>query len=177
MLRQVAPAPEPEPAKRPAIDYGQLLKRAVGRIKNKKNVEFIILGVIILAILLSYASTLWDKAPDEQPLPSNLLESGAQEDLTEYSGTLEKKLAQILSQIVGVGDVNVMITFESGPIVETATGLGQEENAYPKVQGVLVVAEGAGDLGVKAKVLDAVRIALNLPADQVQVFERTPEMP
>lgn len=173
MLRQVAPAPEPEPAKRPAIDYGQLLKRAVGRIKNKKNVEFIILGVIILAILLIYASTLWDKAPDEQPLPSNLLESGAQED----SGTLEKKLAQILSQIVGVGDVNVMITFESGPIVETATGLGQEENAYPKVQGVLVVAEGAGDLGVKAKVLDAVRIALNLPADQVQVFERTPEMP
>lgn len=177
MLRQVAPAPEPEPAKRPAIDYGQLLKRAVGRIKNKKNVEFIILGVIILAILLIYASTLWDKAPDEQPLPSNLLESGAQEDLTEYSGALEKKLAQILSQIVGVGDVNVMITFESGPIVETATGLGQEENAYPKVQGVLVVAEGAGDLGVKAKVLDAVRIALNLPADQVQVFERTPETP
>lgn len=41
----------------------------------------------------------------------------------------------------------------------------------PEVKGVLVIAEGAGDIGVKMDLLRAVQTLLNISADKVDVFE------
>lgn len=41
----------------------------------------------------------------------------------------------------------------------------------PEVKGVIVIAEGAGDIGVKMDLLRAVQTLLNISADKVDVFE------
>ncbi len=41
----------------------------------------------------------------------------------------------------------------------------------PEVKGVLVIAEGAGDIGVKLNLMKAVQTLLNISADKVDVFE------
>jgi stage III sporulation protein AG len=41
----------------------------------------------------------------------------------------------------------------------------------PEVKGVIVIAKGAGDIGVKMNLLKAVQTLLNISADKVDVFE------
>jgi stage III sporulation protein AG len=42
----------------------------------------------------------------------------------------------------------------------------------PKVRGVIVVAEGAGDIEVKARLYDAVKTVLQVSGDRVQVYAK-----
>ena len=126
---------------------------------------------------------------------------------------LEERLQACLSQIAGVGDVEVMILLASGPefryAVNTNTdkrtveekenaGRTQLTNEYneqgqlvmarspqdnsekpvvtseikPKVQGVLVVAEGAVDLRIRTIISEAVQTLLKISACQVSVFPK-----
>lgn len=41
----------------------------------------------------------------------------------------------------------------------------------PEVKGIIVIAEGAGDIGVKLNLMRAVQTLLNISADKVDVFE------
>jgi len=126
---------------------------------------------------------------------------------------LEERLQACLSQIAGVGDVEVMILLASGPefryAVNTNTDkrtVEEKENAgrsqltteyneqgqlvmarspqdnsekpvvtseiKPKVQGVLVVAEGAVDLRIRTIISEAVQTLLKISACQVSVFPK-----
>ena len=42
----------------------------------------------------------------------------------------------------------------------------------PEVRGVLIVAEGAGNIGVKMKLLEAAKTLLGVSADKVEVFKK-----
>lgn len=73
----------------------------------------------------------------------------------EKSGTsLEKKLKNTLEMTEGVGDVDVMLTFD-------------EEN---NVEGAIIVAEGARDVNVKKTLHDSAVAVLNLPDYKVQIL-------
>jgi hypothetical protein len=41
----------------------------------------------------------------------------------------------------------------------------------PEIKGVIVTAEGAGDISVRMNILKAVETLLNIPADKVDVFK------
>lgn len=71
----------------------------------------------------------------------------------------EAQLAQILGQIEGVGAAEVMIS-------TPAASMGNDA----EIAGVVVVAEGAQDLAVRLDILQAVRTALDVMADQVDIF-------
>ena len=127
-----------------------------------------------------------------------------------YSTDLNKKLENILSNIVGVGEVKVFINYsESSEIVamynqnsksssteETDTSGGirkieetdtqkdivyQENNGekvpitqkiiQPKIEGAIITAKGAGDVNVKANIIQAVEAATGLATHKIQVFE------
>jgi stage III sporulation protein AG len=45
----------------------------------------------------------------------------------------------------------------------------------PKVLGVIVVAEGADDIGVKLNLLEAVQTVLNVSPDRVDVYKMNNE--
>lgn len=114
----------------------------------------------------------------------------------------EERLCNILSQIRGVGRVSVMITYYSSDELDIAYETNQtstqreEENSqnvqsnidskaimssgepfvtrsiYPEVKGVIVAAEGAGDIGVREKIINAVTTSLGVGSHRVCVAEK-----
>ena len=79
-----------------------------------------------------------------------LLSAGGTND--NGSTSLEKKLKNTLEMAEGVGDVDVMLTFD-------------ENN---KVEGAIIVAEGAENTLVKKTLHDSAVAVLNLPDYKVQ---------
>lgn len=68
--------------------------------------------------------------------------------------SLEKKLKNTLEMVEGVGDVDVMLSFD-------------EEN---QVSGAIIVAEGAENITVKKTLHDSAVAVLNLPDYKVQIL-------
>jgi len=103
---------------------------------------------------------------------------------------LEERLEEILSQIKGAGKVSVMISEENsgtkifgydteGKNKKTVvlSGSGGEtaliaEEKAPYVRGVIVVADGGGNIKVKEALIGAVRAALGILPHKIEVFER-----
>lgn len=67
----------------------------------------------------------------------------------------ERRLEKVLEKIIGAGEVQVMIT-------QTPDG---------ETLGVLVVAEGAGNISVKIEILRAVKTLLGVNADRIEIIE------
>ncbi|MBQ3037906.1 MAG: hypothetical protein IJD30_01875 [Clostridia bacterium] len=114
----------------------------------------------------------------------------------------EERLCDILSQIKGVGRVSVMITYYSTDELDIAYETNktstqrEEENSqniqsnidsqavmssgepfvtrsiYPDVKGVVVAAEGAGDIEVREKIIKAVTTSLGVGSHRVCVAEK-----
>ena len=87
-----------------------------------------------------------------------IIYSGVSEKKTEEVSTVmdeeETRLSKVLSSIEGAGQVEVMIVREDGVIT-----------------GVLVVAEGAKDIGVMLKLLDATSTVMGVDKSVVEVYQ------
>lgn len=114
----------------------------------------------------------------------------------DSAARLEQKLEAILSSMRGVGKTRVMLTLdrtseqvfaanekrtngeknastESRPA--TLQSGGREEaivltEVYPKIRGVIVIAEGAADIRVKLSIAAAVSTVLGIDEKNVEVF-------
>lgn len=112
-------------------------------LENKKNQWLILLLVGILLVLIA--------------IPTK---SGTEEksvgDLKEWSTSeTEQRLENILSQMQGIGEVHVMITY-------------RQEN---EVEGVVVVAEG-GEQGVTVqKITEVVRALFDVDSHKIKVID------
>ncbi len=111
----------------------------------------------------------------------------------------EKRLADILSQIDGAGKVSVMITYYSSSekdiAYETKTAsredkseLSEDKKAvmsdgepmvvkevYPRVKGVIVTAQGAGNAAVRSAISEAVSASLDVPVHRICIFKKEEE--
>ncbi len=122
--------------------------------------------------------------------------SGEKEEKEVYSSidteAQEERLSDILSDIEGVGEVKVMITYCGGmerslayDVKSDNDGKSQQEDKktvmsggspvviqeiYPRVKGVIVVAQGAGDIGVKRAITEAVSAAMGVGVSNVKVY-------
>ena len=117
--------------------------------------------ILIVAVAL-VCSLLLRERPDE---PSQNTQQTADE---------ETKLSQILSQIDGAGEVEVMITYESGPeAVPAAGGMGEQlilKELSPVIRGVVIIAQGADDISVKMQLLQAAVTVLQVEETRIDVF-------
>jgi stage III sporulation protein AG len=159
----------------------QKIKENYLKLKSIKNFEIIVALIIIAITLLIYFSV-----NENKKISSNSVKSEA----TESNETLERKLSDILSEIKGVGEVSVLITYNSLNIEEKSieasstndntSSLNQilsnqtnsKTNADNEVLGVIVVAEGGGDVRVKMNILSAVSTALDINPNSIQIFTR-----
>ena len=115
----------------------------------------------------------------------------------EYNLTdLEEKLEDVLSQIQGAGETQVILTLSSTGSVALAenqtsedgavktegvlvkNGSNQEdvvevEQQYPAFLGALVVCEGGGNAQVKLEMMQAVKALTGLSSDQISICERS----
>jgi len=77
---------------------------------------------------------------------------------------LSKQAEEILSQVQGIGSVAVFVFAQgrSDPII-----LKEKE---PQIKGVLVVAEGAGNVAIKGQLSKTVQSLFALPAHRVMIL-------
>lgn len=156
-------------------------------IKNKNNLA-ICLILIIGAALMAFSGTSDKKKQTSSAEPQQQISSEEEEE----------RLADILSQIDGVGSVSVMITYYSGTekniayevkqsstLEEDKSEVNEDKKAvmtdgepmvvkevYPKVKGVIVTASGAGRADVKKALTEAVSAALDVPVHKIFVYKK-----
>ena len=109
---------------------------------KEKGLKVIALFIILAVILLSL--DVFTQSRD-----------GRSQIIDEDGGT-EAELCAILTDIDGVGDVDVMLQYDD------------EE----KVSGVIVTAQGAGNPVVKNDLINAVMAVFNISPASVEVFEK-----
>lgn len=146
---------------------------------------FLLIGVGVLLLLIPTSHSKEN---------SSAVVLNTEEDFSVEA--LEEKLEHILAQIEGAGQVNVMLTAESGmkrifaqdgrleqengsiqresETVVISSGTGTQETVlvqqiYPRFQGALVVAEGGGDPSVRLNLTEAVAALTGLGADKISV--------
>lgn len=95
----------------------------------------------------------------------------------------EERLSEILSQIEGAGAVSVMISYEttaekelagedSGRPFSSGGDVVVKREVYPKVRGVIVIADGAHDARVRQQLAEAAAAVTGAGANRVCVYRR-----
>lgn len=165
----------------------------IERLRSNKRLETgVIAGLLILSLVIFLLSGVI--SCDRTENTKTEADDVGRQDMTEME--LERRLEAILSDIDGAGKVRVMITYETGleivPAEESqtsssqtgstqsrrpaaVTGGGKESpivltEIMPKIRGVIVVAQGAGNIKVRQELLDAVRTVLGTDISKISVF-------
>ena len=119
--------------------------------KGSKYIVFVLIGLLILVLCI----------PTEGKTVSL-----SQENTEIETGELETQLEGVLSAMEGVGKVKVMITTEGKRDSVFETGSQAE-----KVCGVVVVAEGAGNIMVHTRILEAVEALFSIDAHKISIVK------
>lgn len=163
------------------------------KLLNEKGIKLIVILGIIGILLIMISSFIPEKKESTEKSSKSLDTSDV------YREETEKKLAEILSSISGVGEVRVMLTVESTEeyvyaeeVKQSKTGgvdnksqqnenklvlieqNGQKEALVqqikkPTVSGVVVVCEGGGNATVCESIYKTVSTALGIPISNIYV--------
>lgn len=107
----------------------------------------IILKLITVAVIAAVLLVAFDVITQDRD---------SRRQIIDEDGSSEMTLSEILTDIDGVGEVDVMIR------------QGEEHD----ISGVIITAEGAGDPVIKENITRAVAAVYNIPASNVVVFEK-----
>lgn len=114
------------------------------KLKGIKNLQIIVVIFIIAVALIIYSTVTTAK-------DAKSADTGVSSVMTSD----EQRLSAILGNLAGAGKVETMITQSDG-----------------KITGVLVIADGASDITVRVRLLDAAATALGVDKSIVSVFSR-----
>lgn len=166
------------------MDIKQVREAVLKRIKSAPKAAIYVFAAAVCAALIVFM-----RAPEkhDEPLPAPV---EAKSETADYACMIEKQLEEIISEIQGVGTVNVMVTVEgteelvyvqdtsdSDSKHDTETVVVGSKEAllkatnYPKIKGVLVVCAGGGKPLIKEKVVNAVATVLDIPTAKVYVTD------
>lgn len=133
------------------------LKNFAKKCKNIRGFEIICALVIAaIAIGIYFSVNAFETPKDEQVSAS------------AGEGKIAVGIKNLLSQIEGVGECDVLVTYKPSQSEST----GEEMDSTDNVQGVVVVAEGGQDVLVRIKIVNALCTLLNIQADDIQIFEK-----
>lgn len=114
------------------------------KLKGIKNLQIIVVIFIIAVALIIYSTVMTNRdTQSSNTTASSVMTSD------------EQRLGAVLSNIAGAGRVDAMITVDGG-----------------RITGVLIVADGADDITVRLRLLDAAATALGVSKSIVNVFCR-----
>lgn len=164
---------------------------------SKKNIKLILALILMLVAIIIFLNV--DKKSETSNTISS--SSGSYITTLEYCEKLENKLETILSQIDGAGQVKVMVTVEGSPeliyVSDTDTKTSTTTNGttstttsspiivsgsgssnglimtekLPSVKGVIVVSSGAGAVGTKLNILNAIATLLDISTEKITVLK------
>ena len=119
--------------------------------KGSKYIVFVLVGLLILVMCIP---------------TSNDSSTSLQEEAEVNAGELESRLEQVLSAMEGVGEVRVMITTE-----DDAESVFGNSTQGKKVCGVVVVAEGAGNATINARISEAVKALFSIDVHKISIVK------
>lgn len=111
-------------------------------LSRDKAIKIISIIIIIAVIILSFDVFTQNRDGRRQ--------------IVDQDGGIESELCMILSDIDGVGNVDVMLQYDKDD----------------KITGAIVTAEGAGNPVVKNNLINAVMAVFNISSGSVEVFEK-----
>lgn len=121
------------------------LKSIAEKLKTVRHIELILLAAAICIAILVYLGV---SNKDGTEIPVYTPQSQSQSE--------EARLEELLESITGVGDCTVMVTY------------GEDGG----VEGVVVSAEGAGDMNVKLKIIDVICTLMNVDGGKIKVYKK-----
>lgn len=181
-------------------NYLETLKN-ISKDKKKEKLIYILVLCVVLFVSISY---IFNDDKKEVNTAKNNVNNTNNNNLNNLSNInnnrdiMEEKLAKILSQISGIEEVSVMITYNNDGKINPIYNIKQEEKdglksldksvvyneqnnekkiliettASPTVEGVIVVAKGANNIEIKSKIAGAVSAVTNVAVYKIQVFEK-----
>ena len=173
--------------------------------KDRKTENLVFMLILLIVTLVIINRILKDEPKKDDNL--NITNSAVLASKSTET-TLDKKLEEILSQIKGVGKVNVLVTYSenefnkipmynesntqniteevdksgntkknTSDIIQKEIVLGADQNPViqsienPRIEGAIIIAEGAGNIDIKTNIISAVEAATGLATHKIQVFE------
>ena len=124
----------------------------VEKMLNKSGKEKIFIGVLLLVIAIPVKS---DKTGGY--VSGSDTYKTSDEEISDYDVYMEQRIEKILSQVDGVGKVNVMVTLENTD--DTAIG------------GVVIVAQGGDNGSVVSNITSALEALLGIPVHKIKVLK------
>ncbi len=167
------------------------------KLKQVKHIGFIITMIFVLILLIilfgnfNFSSSSASKVSSSDSTYTNSV---------EYVQQMEDKLKNLIAKIKGTGNVEVMLTLDSGtsivlasndetkttsngnsstttvsanPIILKQNGNNLPvvvEEVIPKIKGVVIVSSGAKDVNVRLNILNAVQTLTGLTNSQIQIL-------
>lgn len=145
------------------------------KLKNDKYVKDLLIKALTILFVAAIALLLFDVLTQSKDGRRQIVDMDGGTEYTNAAAVAsdeELRLEEILSQMKGVGDTNVMITYQR--IEETDSVFSSSNNNKNlKVEGVIVASEGAGDIIIKNNIINAVATVFDIPASSVMVFEKS----
>lgn len=175
------------------------LKKQMSKISNiklkiGKKSQMALVGVLTMIMLIIFFNGIKSnsKSTDSQVRVNNEINSDS-----SYVETLEDRLQNIISSLKGIQNAKVFIMTETSVEYVYATNeeyrldAGHEDKSteitfekngsnsipikkleiYPKITGVLIVADGVDDEKKRLVVLNAVSVALNVEISKIEVLQ------
>ena len=161
------------------------LQEILEKVKKKPSLQYGLITIAAAIVLAIYFFPTAESSPAAEKSDAD---------------SLETRLENALSKVSGAGDVVVVINYESTAELvpamsgntQTSTTQDSDKSAttsseqsevavtggdaiivredQPQVRGVVVVAQGAGDIGVRQKLLSAACTLLGVTQDKVEVL-------
>ena len=156
------------------------------RLKGIKNIEIVIALILAAIVLLVFFGSFGQ---------SSAKDNQSEYSFSEYVNTLQNKIETTISNIDGVGKVSIVISFAGGieqeyaytteTVTQGSTVTGKNtltlvsgkpvllKEKMPEIQGIIIVADGAGDTSVRLEIIRAVQALLKVPNGKIEVFKRS----
>ena len=133
--------------------------------RSEKSIKIILVIGAVLVLFIAFSGL---SADDSNKGDNQLFNYEKQ---AAYEEALESKLARVLSEIEGIGEMSIMITLDSSE--ENAFENNNDEPAYikaPAVRGVIVVCDGGDNVIIKEKVITAIAGAFDISTTHISVI-------
>lgn len=154
-----------------------------------------LLILVLLGLLLAVIVFPVEQEKKEEEGQEVVAEAAGQEEEGEdYESRMERKLESLLRAVEGVGEVRVMLTFEGSgekrvekDQIQSAEQTSEEtvyeehgssertpyvtSQSNPRVEGVLVIAQGGGNSQVRKEILEAAQALFGIDAHKIKIMK------
>ncbi len=145
------------------------------KLKNDKYVKDLLIKLVTILFVAAIALLLFDVLTQSKDGRKQIVDMNGGSEYTEETALTaeeELRLESILSQMKGVGDTKVMISYQNAEEPNVVFSSSSINNSR-KVEGVIIASEGAGDIIIKNNIVNAVAALFDIPASNIMVFEKS----